>query len=329
MPPSRSTWTFGLTAVTLAGLACGGQRDASSAARDSSAAAGGSAAAPASASAEGPTRVEGFQGPESVKYDADLDVWYVSNINGTPVDRDGNGYISRLKGDGTVDSLKFIAGGVNGVKLDSPKGLALQGDTLWVADIVNVRGFNRRTGAPVASIPIKGAKFLNDVAAGEDGLYVTDTGVEGSASRLNHVGPDRVYRIDPKHAVSVAIENDSLAGANGITWDASGRRFVVVPFVGKTVVAWTPGSKTVTPLGGTKGMADGVELLDGGRILFTSWADSSLDVLENGTVTPVSTGLPSPADIGVDTKRNRVAIPLLMENRVEFRALPAAGKGAS
>ena len=37
--------------------------------------------------------------------------------------------------------------------------------------------------------------------------------------------------------------------------------------------------------------------------------------------------VPSPADIGLDTKRGRVAIPLLMEDRVEFRQLPA-GKGA-
>jgi sugar lactone lactonase YvrE len=329
MPRLSSPWTFGLVAVTFAGLACGGGRDAAPAAHDSTMAAGDSAAPQAPASGTGPTRVEGFQGPESIKYDPDLDVWYVSNINGSPFDRDGNGYISRLKGDGTVDSLKFIVGGANGVKLDGPKGLALQGDTLWVADIVNVRGFNRKTGAMVASIAVKGAKFLNDVAVGEDGLYVTDTGAEGSASGINHVGPDRVYRIDAKHAVSVAIQNDSLGGPNGITWDAAGRRFVVVPFMGKTVVAWTPGSKTLTPLGATKGMADGVELLDGDRVLFTSWADSSLDVLDHGTVTPVSTDLPSPADIGVDTKRNRVAVPLLMENRVEFRTLPAAGKGAS
>jgi hypothetical protein len=329
MPPFPSRWTLGLVAVTFAGLACGGQRDGSAAAHDSTLTGGDSAGAPSSAAAVGPTRVEGFQGPESAKYDAELDVWYVSNINGSPVDRDGNGYISRLKGDGTVDSLKFIVSGVNGVKLDAPKGLALQGDTLWVADIVNLRGFNRKTGAVVASIAVKGAKFLNDVVVGQDGLYLTDTGVEGSASGITHVGPDRVYRIDGKRAVSVAIQNDSLGGPNGIAWDASGRRFVVVPFIGKTVVAWTPGSKTVTPLGVTKSMVDGVELLDGGRILFTSWADSSLDVLDQGTVTAVSTDLPSPADIGIDTKRNRVAIPLLMENRIEFRALPAAGKGVS
>jgi hypothetical protein len=127
----------------------------------------------------------------------------------------------------------------------------------------------------------------------------------------------------------VALETDSLAGPNGITWDGAGKRFIVVPFLGPVVRAWTPGSRQLTALGTTKGQLDGVELLDGNRLLITSWADSSLFVLDNGTVTPVAGGLPSPADIGVDTKRNRVAIPLLMEDRVEFRALPAPGKGVS
>ena len=326
---TRSTWTLALASLTLsaAPAACGG-RDRPAAARDTAPAVPADSAASAPA-ASGPTRVEGFQAPESAKYDADLDVWYVSNINGSPLAKDGNGYISRLRGDGTVDSLKFIVGGVNGVQLDGPKGMALQGDTLWVADITNVRAFNRKTGAPVASVALKGAKFLNDIAVGEDGIYVTDTGIEGSASGMSHPGPDRIYRIGAKHAVTIAIQNDSLAGPNGITWDAAGHRFIVVPFMGKSIVAWTPGAKPVTPLGATKGQLDGVELLGGSRILFTSWADSSLDVLDNGTVTRVSGDLPSPADIGIDTRRNRVAIPLLMENRVEFRALPAEGKGAS
>jgi len=91
--------------------------------------------------------------------------------------------------------------------------------------------------------------------------------------------------------------------------------------------AWSPGAKTTVALGPTKGQLDGVELLGQNRLLVTSWTDSSFFVFENGTATPVANGLPSPADIGVDTKRNRVAIPLLLENRVEFRALPAAGAG--
>jgi hypothetical protein len=318
-------WAFATTAITL-GAACG-RGDRSAATADSTATTAVADSAHATAGDSG--RLEGFQGPESVKYDADLDVWYVSNVNGSPVGKDGNGYISRLKGDGTMDSLKFIAAGVDGVKLDAPKGLAIQGDTLWVADISSLRGFDRRSGKPVASVDVKGSNFLNDVAVGNDGIYITDTGFQGNEKGMDHTGPDRIYRIGAGRKVSVALQTDSLEGPNGITWDGANNRFIIVPFLGKVVRGWTPGSKKLSALGTTKGQMDGVELLGANRFLITSWADSSLFVLENDTATPVSAGLPSPADIGIDTKRNRVAIPLLMENRVEFRALPATGKGIS
>jgi hypothetical protein len=319
-------WTLAVAALTLT-AACG-RNDRSAAAADSTAASPAPSDSAAAAVASGPARLEGFENPESAKYDAELDVWYVSNVNGSPVAKDGNGYISRLKGDGTMDSLKFIASGAKGVKLDAPKGMALQGDTLWVADIQSLRGFNRRTGLPVASIDVKGSKFLNDVALGLDGLYITDTGVEGSAGGINHTGPDRIYRVGPDRKPGVALQSDSLAGPNGITWDGKRGQFIVVPFAGNVVRAWAPGSKTTVPVATTKGQLDGVELLDEQRLLVTSWADSSLFILDQaGTATTVAGGLPSPADIGIDTRRSRVAIPLLMENRVEFRALPASVRG--
>ena len=109
--------------------------------------------------------VAGFQTPESVKYDSALDVYFVSNINGNPSVKDGNGFISRVKPDGSVETLKFIEGGRNGVTLNAPKGLALIGDTLWVTDIDAVRAFNAKTGKPVASVDVPGAVFLNDPAA--------------------------------------------------------------------------------------------------------------------------------------------------------------------
>lgn len=317
-----SRWALAIGAL-VATAACGRKSDAGAAA-DTTTAAKDSAAQ----SAAGPTRVEGFQAPESAKYDAELDVWYVSNINGSPVDKDGNGYISRLKADGTVDSMKFIEGGKLGVTLNAPKGLALQADTLWVADIDAVRGFNRRTGVPVASITLKGSKFLNDIAVGPDGIYITDTGIKADAKGMSHPGPDRVYRIGPNRSQNVALENDSLAGPNGITWDGARKQFIIVPFFGNVVRAWTPGSKVTIPLGTSPGQLDGVEVLDAQRLLITSWADSSLDVFENGAATALEKNLPSPADIGLDTKRSRVAIPLLMENRIEFRSVPAGARAA-
>ena len=67
-------------------------------------------AAVASASPQRVATTEGFSTPESVLYDSDQQVWFVSNINGSPSAKDGNGFISRLTSDGAIDSLHFIQG---------------------------------------------------------------------------------------------------------------------------------------------------------------------------------------------------------------------------
>jgi sugar lactone lactonase YvrE len=270
-----------------------------------------------------------LKAPEAARYDPDLDVWFVANINGDPFAKDNNGFISRLTPDGKVDSLKFIAGGAKGVTLNGPKGMAIVGDTLWVADIDVVRGFNKRTGAPVASVNFPGKpKFLNDIAVGADGLYITDSGFgKDAGGKMGHPGPDRIYRLGPGHKATVALESDSLAGPNGITWVASRSRFVIVPFAGTSIEEWSPGEKAPKSIGSGPGQQDGVESLADGRLLVTSWTDSTLFVLDGGRAVTVAKPVPSPADIGIDTKRNRVAVPLLMENRVEFWDIPAASAG--
>ena len=65
--------------------------------------------------------VEGFLTPESVFHDSAQDIYFVSNINGSPTAKDNNGFISRLRPDGAVENLKFIEGGKNGVTLNAPK----------------------------------------------------------------------------------------------------------------------------------------------------------------------------------------------------------------
>ncbi|HEY8258493.1 MAG TPA: SMP-30/gluconolactonase/LRE family protein [Gemmatimonadales bacterium] len=269
-----------------------------------------------------PSAVEGLKTPESVRYDPEQDVWFVSNINGDPLAKDGNGFISRLKGDGSVDSLHFIESGKSGVTLNAPKGMAITGDTLWVADIDAVRAFDRKSGSPLLSIDLKGkAKFLNDVVVGPDGIYITDSGF--GPGMKTHPGPDQVFRVAGGKA-TVALTDAALAAPNGIAWDSAGGRFLIGPFAGKTIQAWTPGQKSLKAVGETPGQTDGLEVISGGRILFTSWADSTLDVLENGKVTAQGAKLASPADIGIDTKRGWVAIPQLMLDRVEFRPLPGS-----
>lgn len=276
---------------------------------------------PAAAASASPTRVsvtEGFSTPESVLWDAAQAVWFVSNINGSPSARDGNGFISRLTSDGAVDSLHWVLSGRGGVLLNGPKGLAIVGDTLWVTDIDAVRGFNRKTGAPVASVEFGNqAKFLNDIAAGPDGtLYITDTGIEIDAGgKMSHPGVDRIFALSARK-VSVALEGAWLAGPNGITWDAANSRFIVVPNGGPTLLGWKPGESKVDTIGTGPGGQDGAEVV-GGETLVSSWADSSLFAVQAGGNRRLVSGVNSPADIGVDPTRELVAIPLFLENKVE------------
>jgi len=275
----------------------------------------------AAARAAGPQLVAeatGMMTPESVRYDAAQDIWFVSNINGNPSQKDGNGFIVRLTANGvTMDSTPFIAGGVHGVTLNAPKGLALIGDTLWVADIDAVRAFNARTGAPIASIAIKGAMFLNDVVAGPDGsVYITDSGIRFDATgQMTHPGPDRLVQVIGRQYKTVA-SFDHAPAPNGIAWDAANGRFLINAFASTAFFAWKPGMAKPDSVGFGAGAGDGLEVLADGRALYTSWADSSLSVFANGTSSTLMKGLPSPADIGFDTKRQRVAVPLFNDGKV-------------
>lgn len=264
---------------------------------------------------------DGFSTPESAVYDAEQDVYFVSNINGNPSAFDNNGFISRMRADGTVDSLHFVMGGRRGVALNAPKGMAIVGDTIWVADIDAIRAFNKRTGAALATINVRGrAKFLNDVAAAPDGsIYVSDTGIEFDAGgEMSHPGPNQVLRLTGR-TDSVAVQGEQLSGPNGITWDAANNRLLIVSFAGNSIMSWTPGERTPSTVVSGPGQFDGVEVLSDGRVLVSSWADSTVHVLDaSGALQPLITGVPAPADIGIDTRRNRVAVPLFMDNRVEL-----------
>lgn len=311
--------------ISLATGACGrGDSDARSAASDSALADSAAAYENESGMFRKVGETPNLQGPESARYDRDLDVWFVSNVNGTPSQKDNNGYISRLRPDGTPYTIKFIEGGKKGVTLNAPKGLAINGDTLWVADIDVARAFNKRTGALIANVSTQGrARFLNGAAVGPDGaIYMTDTGVLfGSKGDVSHPGPDQVFRIT-RAGAKAALTSPKLEGPNGIAWDSQRKRFVIVSFLGKGIYGWKPGDKDVESIGSGPGQLDGVVFLPDGRLLVTSWTDSSLFVLENGQARKVASKVPSPADIDVDPKDSRVAVPLLMENRVEFWDLP-------
>jgi hypothetical protein len=70
------------------------------------------------------------------------------------------------------------------------------------------------------------------------------------------------------------------------------------------------------------GQYDGVEVLSDGRILVSSWADNAVHVIRDGSMTTLVANLTAPADIGVDTRRNVLAVPRFNDNKVEFFRIP-------
>ncbi|MBK9035216.1 MAG: SMP-30/gluconolactonase/LRE family protein [Myxococcales bacterium] len=266
-----------------------------------------------------PHFMEGLATPESVLYDAANDRYLVANINGGPADVDDNGFITVLSPDGKVVAAKWIDGAAADVTLSAPKGMAISGGKLWVADVSAVRTFDLATGKPLAEIKIDGADFLNDVAATADGgVVVSDTGVDKT---FTPTGNDAIYRIGADGKVTTVIKDKALGGPNGVHVTADGTIWVVTNGTGELYAidpsgAKQPGEKL------PKGSLDGLVALDGGDLLVSSWEGSAVfRGKPGGPWTAVAEGLKAPADIGWDSKRGWLLVPLFNDNMIHTVAI--------
>lgn len=262
----------------------------------------------------------GFATPESVVYDPAGDRYLVSNIHGRPVDADNNGYISELSPDGTIKNLKWIEAGKGGAKLDAPKGMAISGDLLYVADLDKVRTFSLKTGAPKGEIKLEGATFANGVAAGPDGkVYVSDSGLKMKGSEFEPSGTDAVWVISKKKATVIA-KSTELGKPNGLAVDEKG------------LLVCTFGSGEVYRLGADgarsdvqkppKGGLDGL-MFFGSDVLVSSWEGSAVyRKTASGDFAPIVVGAKAPADFAIDTKRKLVIVPRFLDDAVEAYPIP-------
>ncbi len=261
---------------------------------------------------------QGLQTPESVMYDADNDVYLISNINGDALAADNNGYISRINPDTLQGDFKWIEGGKNGVTLNAPKGSAVIGDTFYVADITTVRKFDRKSGAPKGEVPIPGSTFLNDLGTDGKSLYLSDSGMKAGAKRFEGTGTDAVWRITNDKPVKIAGGTD-LDRPNGV--EVVDGHIWVVSFKGNELYEVVNGKKTnVATL--PAGSLDGLVHLADGTFLVSSWDSSTVyRGPSSGPFNAVITNVKSPADIGYDVKRKRVMVPHFTESRVTIHPL--------
>ena len=258
----------------------------------------------------------GLSTPESVEYYGADDIYLVTNINGSPFEKDDNGFISKVSPTGEMIDLKWIDGSHSETLLNAPKGLAISNNRLFVADLDQVHIFSLPSGKQVSSVTIGDTLFLNGITPAADGsVYVSDSGfIPG----FKEGGSDAVYQVFADGSYSLVIKDTKLRTPNGLYTD--GVDLLIGSSRSQNIFRLKPNghlSKTATPSG-----MDGMLLLPNGDFLFSSWKDKAVYRMgRDGESRVIGADLKSPADMGYDSKRNRALVPIFLENKLVFLSL--------
>ncbi|MDP2433094.1 MAG: hypothetical protein Q8O33_13855 [Pseudomonadota bacterium] len=260
--------------------------------------------------------IPGFSSPESVAVSGD-DV-FVSNLGGKlePMEKDGDGFISKLDRQGNIKALKWVD------KLNAPKGLLAVNGVLYVADIDRVLGFRQRDGKQVFDLDLSasGAKFLNAFARYDDRrllLSGTDLGRVFVIDLPGHsygeikfdtppIGPNGLKKLGGRLIV-VEWGSDNLANGKVKTYRLDG-------FAAKLEKTWEPAPA---------GYFDGVVSLGANRWLISNWVKFEpaglLQVLDTrtGQISIANEKIPlsGPADIFLDDQ-GKLWVPGMLEGKV-------------
>ena len=260
-----------------------------------------------------------LKNPESVAYSPNLNVLFVSNVNGKPTEKDQNGFISKVSpGNGSIIELNWVTG------LNAPKGIALSNNNnrLFVSDLTDLVEIDINTGKIIKRFNAPGSAFLNDVVSDKQGnIYVSDTIT------------NTIYKLDGNNITSTLqpwLQSAQLNGPNGLHIDESKNKLTVAslgkfskPGAGIEVVDLK--NKTITPLGkeGTTspfGGLDGIESDPTGERYYVTDNPAGKLYLVNadgtGYGTLIDLHTQGAADIEFIPSQSTVIIPLMKDNKL-------------
>jgi hypothetical protein len=274
-------------------------------------------------------QITGLESPNSFVGDPAGKEYFISSVNGDPEARDNNGFITKVDGEGKILNLKFIQGGIVDVMLHAPKGMALVGGTLYVADLDQLKGFDKTIGKAltVVSFPPLSPKdvvSLTDVtAASEQILYASD-------QRSN-----TIYRIDiaASHRVSVLIHDDRLAGPAGIAVHPKTGHIIAVSWERGAILDISPEGR-LTELVSNGFFSSRFQNLSG--VDFDRWGNMYVSDFTRGKIwrmtrdnrfQVIAEYLPSPADISIDRANNLILVPYHYAHAAEINGLEAPSEG--
>ena len=264
--------------------------------------------------------IDKLQHPQSFIAHPSDDTYFISNANGEPGQPDRNGFISKLDQHGAMLDLRFIQGGRGDTILHSPHGMAVVGDTLYVADITVIRGFHAASGKPTVTIafePFQIETFTDLIADGVGQLFVLDT--TGNA----------IYQIDPhhQHAVSLYVQHEDLASPRGLAVHPKSGRLVVASLDQGTVMDIAE-DRTITEiisntlLTGRFQHLSGIDFDRFGSMYLSDLTAGKIwQVYPNQSMHVIAEFLISPATVKIDRRKHRILVPYLYANGAEMNGL--------
>lgn len=241
------------------------------------------------------TSPEGLKTPESVLFDSGTNQIFVSNIDGDPAAKDGNGFISILTPDGKIKNLKWITG------LNAPKGQAIFKGNLYVADINELVVVNIQEAKIEKRYKIEDAIFLNDVTVSDDGIvFVSDTRTT------------KIYALaDGK--LSLWLDDPLLVNPNGL-WAEKGNLYIGTENILEVNIATKKISIQFENCGGI----DGLEKLKDGIFIFSNWPGRIFITKGKESIKLLDTiDKKNTADIDFVPGKNMVLVPTFLANSVE------------
>ena len=236
--------------------------------------------------------------PESVLYDKELDIIYVSDVNMNPWEKDGNGFLSKIDTEGNIVALEWITG------FDSPKGMGLVGNRLFVADLDKLVEIDVDEGKIVKKHAFPEGTTLNDITTGDDGtIYASSSATE------------EVFRW--KDGTFEVIVDGDLGRPNGLFFEP-GKLLMLTSNSGelKNIDLST---KEITKLAGGFGAGDGLVPTGTGDYIASNWQGQIFYVGSDWSVTQLldTRGQKiNTADIGYIVEKNMLLVPTFFDNRV-------------
>ena len=252
-----------------------------------------------------PSKITGLKTPESVVQAKDGSI-YISEI--VEFGKDGDGQISKVDKKGNV--TVFAKG------MDDPKGLAMIGDKLYVADKNRVLEVSKDGSWQVygAQMAFPGTPvFLNDIATDKLGnLYVSDSGDLKSGGQIF-----KIAKGGAPITIIADSKNPDILAPNGLLFEGR-NNLLSVDFESGILYRVNLSTGATSKMAEGFGGGDGLVKTKAGKIIISDWKAGKINELVAGKARLMKDGYKAAADIAITNDGKYLMVPDMKAGELDF-----------